>query len=388
MRFEPESLTIEVHRSLDPIEEAWRALERDGVAPVYQTFDWVDAWQRHVGAPHGVEAMIVVGKVWGQPVFIWPMGRCRKAGIRIGHWLGGSHSNYNLGVHTRAAMLSLDRRRIEATLRQAASEMGIDLYMLQNQPAEWAGFANPFHHLDHQPSPSFARSVRLEDDFETYFRRMRSKDSRRKLRRKERFLEEAGPVELQVARTEDEILSVMEVFHEQKARQFADRGIHNLFDDCGVMRFFTDLAIRSLGTDAPRLEIYSLAVGGEVRAVWAGGESNGRCSGMFNSIATDDLSQYSPGSVLIMDLLPQLIERGVREFDLGIGPSGYKSDWCDRVDRMFDVALPITVRGHAAAHAVSGYLKLRRFAKNTPLISKSYDRLRRLQSRGITGRVA
>ena len=377
MRVDANQLTVECVVDFGEIEAEWLALEERGLTSVYQRYHWTSAWHRHVGRITGTEPVIVVGRVLGELVFLWPMGIRNFGPLRVGHWLGGNHANYNFGIYNPDFLPALSKRHMVRCLETAAQAHQVDIFALHNQPRVWRGGDNPFIQLPSQASPSNAMSVALRSPYDEYLQSVRSSSSRRKLRRKERRYRQAGDCRFVRAESPGQIADIMTAFAEQKAVQFSDRGIHNVFAEPGVHDFFVDLAVMSLDLADPCVEIHALYLDDKIRAIWAGGYASGRFSGMFNSIAMDDRLTLSPGTVLLSALVEQCCDRGVVEFDLGVGDAAYKSDWCDTVDELFDTIYPVTAAGRVATPAIRSFLAVKRFAKSQPMIRDGYRGARR-----------
>src|SRR4051812_46668954 len=85
------SLTEDLHG----IEAEWRAFEREADGTVFQCFDWLATWQRHVGAAPGVRPAIVTGRdERGCILFLLPLAVQRIAFARELVWLGMDLCDY------------------------------------------------------------------------------------------------------------------------------------------------------------------------------------------------------------------------------------------------------------------------------------------------------
>ena len=89
-------IRITVHEDLSAIERDWRAFEPQADCTVFQSFDWLATWQRHIGARNGVRPAIVVGRDGaGTILFLLPLA-VRPAGFaRELTWLGTELCDYN-----------------------------------------------------------------------------------------------------------------------------------------------------------------------------------------------------------------------------------------------------------------------------------------------------
>lgn len=361
-------LAFVCHRRLDTVEDTWRRFETSAWMSPYQTYDWMDAWQRHIGVASGVEPLIAVGSVHGETAVILPLCLQHRPGGTIGRWLGGHHINYAMPLLRRDIVSRLDTEAVRTMLRRVARIAGgIDVFDLTNQPRAWWGVGNPLTQLPSRASPSPSYTVTLRRDFETFFRERRSRKAGHALRRKERRLvEECGPTELRTASTPLEVARVRAAFFRQRARRFREIGVDSVFDHAPERGLVTDLTERTVRDRQPLLRLDYLAVGGDIAAIYGGAVHAGRYASYINSIETS-YAAYSPGDLLLAKLLRWCCEEGVRDFDLGIGDARYKEAWCDP-DPLVDVTVPVTPRGRLLAAAVVAPRALHGAIKNNPAL--------------------
>jgi len=359
------AVSISVHDRFDAIEPLWRELEETGICSAYQRYDWTEAWQRHIGQRINMRPVIVIGTEQARPVMLLPFGLIEQDGLRVLRFMGGTHSNYNLGIYDRDFMIRANAAHMRRMLHDMTDVIGrLDLFELRNQPATWLGLRNPFTMLAHSPTASAGHSTLLASDFDALFRERRGKRGRKKLKWQERALESVGGYEVRRAESLAEAHKVLAVFAEQKAARFNAQGIRNVFADVGVMDFLHELADRTFSSNRqPPLEVYYLTAGGKIRATMAGAVGAGRFSGFFNSISSDDLTRVSPGELLLTKLIGELCGRGIREFDLGVGEGRYKAAWCDHTDQLFDTLYGVSFKGKASAALLRAKLSAKRRIK-------------------------
>lgn len=375
-------LELVCHRSLASAEPVWRAFERTAWMSPYQTFDWMDAWQRHIGAAAGAEPLIVVGRSHGDTAIILPLCVSRSPIGTVGRWLGGTQVNYAMPLIRRDLVATLDADAVRTMLhRTARIAGGIDVFDLTNQPRAWWGMANPMTRLTARTAPSPSYTVTLRRDFDAFFAERRSRKARHGLRRKERRLAEAhGPVELRTASSMLEVARVRAAFFRQRARRFREIGVESVFDRAPERGLVTDLTERTVREERPLLRLDYLAVGDDIAAIYGGVVHAGRYASYINSIETT-YAEFSPGDLLLAKLLQTCCEAGVRDFDLGIGDARYKQAWCDP-DPLVDVTVPVTSRGQLLAAALTAPRTLHGTIKNNPALW----RLARTVQRRVEGR--
>src|ERR1051325_5313141 len=77
-RNEPARITLSVHDNLAAVEQDWRHFEQIADCTPFQTFDWLSAWQRHVGAAKGITPAIVIARRGEEIVLLLPLGIERR----------------------------------------------------------------------------------------------------------------------------------------------------------------------------------------------------------------------------------------------------------------------------------------------------------------------
>ena len=328
-------------------EREWRELEAGGVTTVFQRYDWIDAYVRHVLPHEKARPAIVLGRLQGSPAFILPLSVSRAGPVRIATWIGGKHSGYNFGlwsVEAIAAMASLTRADVEKML---ASALDADCAVLTRTPRIHDGVAQPLGRLPHSPSSTEGYAFELTGGFEAVLKRTDGAGRRRGVRTKERRLAEAGAVQYLTSVDLAHGNAALDFFLEQKALRLAEQGKPNSFDEPGVKGFFRDLVERSRTMDEPVLEMTALCVGGKMRAVRGAGIHRGRLNGYFMTFARDELVSHSPGHVLLFRHIEACCERGMAVYDCGVGYEDYKMSWCDIVNELDDAYAAFTPLGSA-----------------------------------------
>lgn len=346
-------LTVERHSVPSAVEAEWRLLEATGIGTVFQRFDWVDAYVRHVAPHEGLEPAILLGRLDGRPAFVLPLGVSRRSALRIARWLGGSHSGYNFGLwsyEAAAAVARLGRERLERILAAALPQ--VDGAVLERIPATQDGVDQPLAALRTLPSPVQGYSVSLDGGMDEVIARTGGGARRRRARSKERRMAQMGEVRHGVTDAPAEVAEALDFFAEQKALRLAEQGLPNVFGKPGVMDFLRELAARSAGQSEPLLQITRYCVGGKLRAVVGSGVHKGRVNVYVLTLAHDETLPHSPGQVLMYRHIEESCEAGRGVFDFGVGYELYKESWSDTVHRLFDGYVAFTPKGAAALAAL------------------------------------
>ena len=370
---------VAVFDDMTTVEPYWRTLERaDALATPYQRYDFLRLWQTHVGSARGITPFIVVGFSAGRtPLFLWPFGVRRIAGLRVIGFLGGKHANFNMGLWRRDVAARVGAKDLRSVLAQLAGQA--DMLMLVNQPLTWAGTTNPFALLPQQRAANFGFSGSLVPDFEALLRARTKPGTRKKMRRKERMLAGFGEVRFERASDPHEVRRVLDAFFKQKSARMRMQGLDDVFAAPGVRRFIEAAVTEPL--PEPPIELYALLVDDIIVATIGGIVGDGRFSAMFNSIGQGRYAAESPGEQLMVHLVRACCERGLDTFDLGIGESRYKQLFCGDAEPLFDSYLPLSPAGRllAIAFRIGGTAK--RAIKQRAMLWAIVCALRRLRAK-------
>lgn len=364
--------TVAVHASLAAAAADWSRLEAVADASPYQRRAWLDAWIATEGRAMGVTPFIVTAYDCEQaPVALLPLGIRAAGGLRRAMFLGGRETNYNMGLYDRR--LRWREADVDRLLRQAGRG-AVDLYAFVNQPRAWGDFGNPAAGLGRtQPSPSSSHRAVLQHDAEAFLRAHQSAAGRKKLRSKATHLATLGALEHRVARTPEDIKTVLEAHIRQKAAKMAAIGVAAP-DFAAVKALFA----RAAAPPGGPVELHALFCGPRIVATFGGLAHRGRFSGLLISYDLDPAyARASPGELLLVAVLRQKCAEGFESFDLGVGEARYKDAYCPIEDPLVDSFLPLTLAGTVASAASATALRLKRVVKRSPRAWASVQAIRR-----------
>jgi CelD/BcsL family acetyltransferase involved in cellulose biosynthesis len=97
---------------------------------------------------------------------------------------------------------------------------------------------------------------------------------------------------------------------------------------------------------------------------------------MFNTYTMSGNAKYSPGLILMRDIIDHYASSGYRALDLGIGSDDYKRLFCKNDEPIFDSFIPLTARGRMAASAMSALNRAKHMVKHNPALFEMAQKLR------------
>jgi CelD/BcsL family acetyltransferase involved in cellulose biosynthesis len=372
---------VEAYLDAAKILPIWAELEAVAAVSVYQTRAFLVAWIETIGKSRHITPVFIVGRdEHGQAVALLCLGMERHGPFRTTSFLGGKESNFHLGLFR--PNVSLTDADLRFLLRRAAKRLGRaapHLFLLQNQPFAWDAIENPLALMPHQPSPSVAYATQLTPDGDKFLAERLSKDTRKKLRKKEARLADLGPVTLISNNDPDSAQAILKTFLAEKIARFREQhSVEAYFADPATQAFLERMSISQDG-GRPWLEFYALKAGERIIATYAGAAHRGHFSCMVNSFDDDpEIAKSSPGELLLMRLIALKCDQGLAGFDLGIGEARYKATFCDRTVPLFDIIFPIGIVGRLYGAYSALLLRAKWTVKHHPRLLALVRRLRQL----------
>lgn len=376
-------IALSVVSDLCVVEADWRAFELRADGTVFQTFDWLAKWQRHIGTPAHVVPAIVVGRdAGGAILFLLPLAVEPGRGVRRLTWLGAALCDYNGPLLAPEFLERVGTSQFPA-LWQAVlgilqrARLRFDFVDLPKMLENVGGQRNPFLELDVHPNPSGAYVAKLGEDWAAYYAAKRSGSTRKKERKQLKLLGERGAVRFVDVAEREAIVTSMETLIEQKTRSFARLGVKNNFARPGYREFYRDLTTDPVTRDL--VHVSRLDVGDTIAAASLGLRRAGNYYLVLSSYQDGELARFGPGRAHLNELLRYTIGKRFKTFDFTIGDEPYKRDYSDVVLRPFDHLLAVTVRGQAVVAAMGVFRDTKRFIKQTPVLWRAYSKLRALK---------
>lgn len=367
---------VDILSDMSRAEAIWRDLEsRRASQTPYQRFDFLSAWQRQVGEREELSPLIVVA--WDaerKPLGLLPLARGRKHGVAVASFMGGKHANFNMAVWDRDFAASATRADLEALVAAIAQGADADLLTLYRQPRIWRELSNPMALLPHQSSANDCPLLTMEPGASPQARI--SNSFRRRLRGKERKLEPLPGYRYHVAETDADITRLLDWFFRVKPLRMAEQKLPDVFADPGIADFIREACATRLAAGNRVIDIHALECDEEVIAIFAGVADGHRFSMMFNTYTMSGSSKYSPGLILMRDIIDYYAGLNYRALDLGIGADDYKRLFCKGDEPIFDSFIPLSARGRIAATAMSALNRAKRMVKQNPALSDMAQKLR------------
>ena len=371
---------VDIVHDLAAAEPIWRSLESPGqYGTPFQRFDFLAEWQREVGARDGLRPFIVVAyDNERRPLMLLPLATGIAWGARCARFMGGKHATFNMALWDRDFAATIAPVDLDALISAITASSEADLLALHQQPLRWRDLANPMALLQHQPSVNDCPLLSIEPDAAPAA--LVSNSFRRRLKGKERKLQALPGYRYHVAVADADITRLLDWFFRVKPQRMAEQKLPNVFAEPGVENFIRTACMTPLANGGRVINIHALECDEEVIAIFAGVADGHRFSMMFNTYTMSPSAKYSPGLILMRDIIDCYAGQNYRAFDLGIGSDEYKRLFCKDDEPIFDSFIPLSLRGKLAANAMSGVNRAKRAVKRNPALFEMAQNLRGMLS--------
>jgi CelD/BcsL family acetyltransferase involved in cellulose biosynthesis len=364
---------VDIIADLGAAEQVWRTFEEPGhLSPPNQRFDMLSPWQRLVGEIEGARPFIVIARDAEQkPLALLPLSLRQSHGVRTACFMGGKHTTFNMGLWNAefaAQAVVADLDALVAPLRGH-----VDVLSLTQQPKRWHDQQNPFALLPRQSAINGCPLLVMEPGGPPASRI--SNSFRRRLKSKEKKLQALAGYRYHLATTDADVTRLLDWFFRVKPARMAEQKLPNVFAEPGVEQFIRSACLSTRG-EGRVIDIHALECDDEVIAIFAGVADGQRFSMMFNTYTLSEHARYSPGLILMRNIIDRYAERGYRSLDLGIGSDDYKRMFCKDDEDIFDSFVALTSRGKLAAMAMSSLNHGKRLVKRNQML---FDLARRLR---------
>ncbi|WP_082479810.1 MULTISPECIES: GNAT family N-acetyltransferase [unclassified Rhizobium] len=374
----PPDLVLSVHVSMSALEKDWRLLEASNAASMHQSFDWCASWlSTHVERP-----LLVRGRLGDRTIVILPLELVRNGLFRTARFIASPHNNINTGLFADD-LGGLSREQLAAgVLAGLTVKLAhvADIVTLDKMPREWRGAVHPLASLPLIRHQNASYQLPLFPDFSATLAQINAKRRRKKFRLSERRMETYGGYDYIVGESPEEQRAILDVFLIQKAVRFEALGLPNVFRDPATQAFLRAAVSCPGAAENHPLALHALRLRGEAdsRIVAVAGVSRkgDHMICQFGSIDETLAADASPGELLFHRIIERACGDGVALFDFGIGDQLYKRSWCTIETPLYDIVVPLTLRGRIAAGVHRVLVRIKRAIKSNRQVYGLVQRLR------------
>jgi CelD/BcsL family acetyltransferase involved in cellulose biosynthesis len=361
----------------DQIKRVWMDLEMECHHYVFQCYDWLYHWQQTIGDDRSIQPVIVTVSHRGKVVALFPMALRRALGARIIEFLGGEQSDYNAPLIINSYITEARMQDIWDHVQDVLPTH--DIKLMLRIPQFLIKKENFLCSLLEARRVASSYGLTLPQSIEELNilipKKIRS-DSKRQTKR----LTKQGYLSTIIAETDIEYKKLLEKMIEQKRHRYQLTGVRDVLADPIVQNFYKGLIPNS--ESKFKIHLSGLILNETVLATHWGCLYKERF--YFLMPAYDEKwKKYSPGRLLLEELMNWSVKNNIKLFDFSIGSEKYKQTYCNQQLIIYEHVKLISLLGipYLLSHFVVNMLKNNQKSRYffTSVISK-YRKLKTLYS--------
>lgn len=336
MSIEDKKTKVTLYDSFDKAKLVWQAFEKESDCYAFQNYNWLKTWYDSVGVYSKLKVCIVLVEYpAGEPLMLLPLGVGHKHSVSSLLWLGGTISDYHAPLLRRDCSEKLTKQIFSQLWTDIQSVLPpFDIIWFEKIPEFVIAQRNPFLYLSCTRNASNAHHSHLIGTFENFLNVNRSKKSISTEKRKQRKLKKQGNISFKIVKNDQEIKHFLDEMIVQKSRSYTEMGVPVLFNKPGYRDFFKTMTEKHIHDGFVHMS--ALTLNGRILAVHWGLLYKKRFYHLFPSYEKSELTKFSPGNLLLWNLLEWCIENKIDIYDFTAGDESYKNHWSDTELKLYD----------------------------------------------------
>ena len=316
----------------DELKKYWNQFEPESYNYCFQSYEWFETWTKIFRNFDKDNICVVVAHHEGKILFILPLEILKKYNVKILQWLGGKHSDYFSPIISKNFDLSKERF-IKLWNQIKNSLPDFDIILFNKQPLEVVIKKNPFVQFLNNHKDSVIYKVLLPESWENYSELTLKKKFRTQNIRSEKTLNKMGNLSFEIIPNSNEKVTFIDEIFNQKNDQLKSLGIKEIFEekDINFYKAFEELKNKKIET-----HISCIKLDDQIIAAHWGIVYKNRFYYLLPSMNAKNLAKYSPGRILIENLIKWSIANKLQIFDFTLGDEKYKKSWCNSKSQLFN----------------------------------------------------
>lgn len=341
-------MKVKIYNSFtEELKKNWQELEKSSENYVFQTYTWSKYWFDTIclNSKNISLNIILICDDDFNPQLIVPLCVKKKFGIKILTFLGGRQSDYQT-IIADSTLLN-DINKFQKYYNCAKSVFpNSDIMHFEKVPEVIGNSRNILLDIlkfNYQESTFSVKLPPTYDDFKVKIKAKTLSDIKRQVRR----LNSLGEVELDCElKKEYEIEDIREMIKQKRAR-YSATNVPDMFRDDRICKFYLNL--NKSPSDDFHIHFSTLKLNDKIIATHWGIVYLNRFYFLMPTYLMGEYSVFSPGKILLNELINWSIKNKLNVFDFTIGSESYKKEWCDTEFFLFE---------HFTINSFKGYVYL------------------------------
>jgi len=360
-------LKIQIFNHFDEsLKKLWVNFQQSTDSYIFQTYEWQEYWFQTIGISLYSKPFIIAVYDGSKLIAIFPLGVRVSFGVNIVEFLGGGQNDYNNPIFANDFSFNSFEKIWELILRAIPK---YDVVNLCRIPEKLQNHKNYFLKTLLFENSGESHYAELPDSINK-ISEIASKRTLKDNRRMRRRLSEMGDLKFMVAVNALEYNSIVTDTLKQKQARYLSTGAINILRHKNVYSFYNDLF-----NNIPCVHLSALKLDKKILATHLGIVFRKRFYYLMPTFLAGNYEKYSPGRLLLEDLMQWSIDNNLEVYDFTTGSENYKEKWCNKKMNIYNYQTYSTLKGFIFVII----LKVILYLKSNPSIRPFLMKLNRLR---------
>tara|TARA_B110000003_G_C16629518_1_gene526104 strand:+ start:306 stop:1433 length:1128 start_codon:yes stop_codon:yes gene_type:complete len=343
------------------LESYWNKIANFSNHSCFQSYDWCFNWYINVGINRDIDLKIIVVIENDRPIMLLPFVIEKSLFLKKLKFI-----SYDLADYTNIIYLdTLSQKKISSVFDFCIGSInGFDILIFDKVPSLINLKKNLFINSFIKKKRGVSYQMLLpnnKDDLSKIIKKKVFSDTKRQIRR----LRNDYNVKFNfVSNLHDIDTSLLDEFINQKRARFNSTGAKDIFNDIIIQNFYKNYYAKFSNVN---LHFSWLTANNEVIATHWGVTKDDCFYFLVPTFSSSKWNKYSPGKILLQNLLEWSIDNNFSVFDFTIGAENYKKVYCNSKFELFHFVKFVSFK----SHLLWLYYKFVDFAYNSNKV-KSY----------------
>ena len=321
---ESKKLNFRIFNNLEPeLEDLWKNFEEKSYHTFFQSFFFI----KKIITLKKYDCYFCIIYDNDEVVAILPFEIKKIFGVKILQWIGSKYTDYCCPLISKE--YKINSEPFKDLWARILQEIDCDIIILNNQPQYINNLENPFVNFLYNSEISKVFLIDLPDDENEYYQKIQNRKFLNEFKRttnniikKHDLKFENIDIKENSFQPSDLIKKKISVLDKNFFRQSIEKNFIDFFDN--LILHFPD-----------QIKLSVLKIDKEIVAANLGFLKNGRFYYYMPTLLTNNYNKYSPGKILISELIKWSITNKIKVFDFGLGEENYKKYWSNRTESLF-----------------------------------------------------
>jgi len=307
------------------LEQIWVRLENNGDFYFFQRYQYA----KNLVSNFNVKSLIIV-VVYKKniPIAIFPLELKNYKKIKVLQWLGTNHSDYCGPLISKDNVIPEEHFKLTwKNITQAIK--GFDIIILNKQPEYINSIINPFVQFLSNDYHSKVHQIHIMNDNEDYLFDLQNKKFSSELKRTKKKLFKEHKVKFCNNLLLDQNNLIEKIITKKISLLKKNKLSHSINENFII--FFNNLS----KFYPKKVFANTLEINNEIIAANIGIIDNQRYYYLLPVILSEKFNSYSPGKILINEIINWSKKKELKIFDFGIGEEVYKKYWSNSTMKIF-----------------------------------------------------